>query len=343
MSGQGRWSLGRRLGGVLGVLVLGLGKTPPGAGGADCLAVSGEVVYWGSTSLNEWKGTNRSLYGELRSMPSGTFEGWACVDMGQWDSENTIRDKHARLMFEVDRYPEACYWLREARRQGDSVVLQGDMEIHGVRRPLSIEGQIQGRDSDFRLQAHFQTRISDWGMKPPRLMAVMKVQDSVRVEIDAELRPSSCGRVVRHRPSGQGSPSAPGAPVYEAYCSFCHMPQGQGQGPYPPVTHVPALLRHPEGRAYLTRVVLYGLFGPIEVGGKRYEGFLMPAFGDLMDDETVARILNEVVFALGRASTTDVRPFTPEEVRRYRTPETTPADMGRLRQKIVQALQALSP
>jgi len=315
----------------------------PDAWGATCFAVSGEVTYKASTLLNEWQGVNRSLYGELQSVGPEEFRGWACVDMSAWDSGNTTRDKHARIMFEVEKYPEACYTLQGVQRRGTSVIVQGVMQIHGVGRPLSMEGQlIEGSDSSFRLKARFQTQISDWGMTPPRLMAVMSVKDQVHVEVDARLRPSACGQVTRH-PSGTPVAAGDKAAVYEAYCSFCHMPRGQGQGYYPPVTHVATFLRHPEGRSYLARVVMYGLFGPIEVGGKRYEGFLMPSFGELMDDAMLARLLNEILFVLHRPAPTGVPPYTPEEVRRYRTPPATPADMWKVRQRIVQGLREGAP
>ncbi|GBC85796.1 Cytochrome c-552 [bacterium HR11] len=312
------------------------------AWGEACFTVSGEVTYWASTLLNQWKGVNRSLYGELRPVAPETFQGWACVSMSDWDSGNATRDKHGRIMFEVEKYPEACYAIREARLKGTVGVVSGTMDIHGVRRPLSIEGRVESRGSDFRLKARFPTRISDWGMTPPRLMAVMNVRDEVQVEIDATLRPSPCGQV-RHRPPSPGSMEAQKAAVFEAYCSFCHMPQGQGQGYYPPVTHVATFLRHPEGRAYLARVVMYGLFGPIEVSSKKYEGFFMPAFGELMDDSMLARVLNELLFALSRASPPGASPYTAEEVRRYRTPPATPADMWHFRQRIVRELSQTSP
>lgn len=302
-----------------------------------CFTVSGEITYWGFTLLNQWKGINRSLYGELRLGVLEDFQGYACVNMSQWDSGNTTRDKHARIMFEVDKYPEACYTLHAMHRKGYSVTIEGSMEIHGVRRPIRIEGQIERQDASFRLKAQFRTRISDWGMDPPRLMAIMSVKDDVLVEIDATLRPSYCGQVRRGQ-QGTGIVKAQKAAIYEAYCSFCHMPDAHGQGYYPPLTHVGIFLRHPEGRAYLARVVMYGLFGPIEVGGKKYEGFLMPAFGDLIDDEMLAKLLNEILFVLHRPPLSDVQPYTSEEIRRYRTPPASPAIMWDYRQRILREL-----
>lgn len=323
-------------------LLIAIPSAAADAGPATCFAVSGEVAYWGSTLLNQWRGVNRSLYGELQSFAPEAFQGWACVDMRQWDSGNTTRDKHAQIMFEVERYPEACYLLQETRLRSTSVWIRGLMEIHGVQRPLIIEGRLERQGSDFRLKAQFLTRISDWGMKPPRLMAVMNVRDETRVEIDATLRPTPCGRVRRGSGSG-GSPPVSKAIVYEAYCSFCHMPQGQGQGYYPPITHVATFLRHPEGRSYLARVVLYGLFGPIEVGEKKYDGFLMPPFGEDIDDEMLARLLNEILFILSPSPPSGVLPYTPEEVRRYRNPPALPSDMWHIRQKIVRDLRQSSP
>src|SRR5215471_19140641 len=54
-----------------------------------------------------------------------------------------------------------------------------------------------------------------------------------------------------------------GARVFEQSCGVCHQPSGLGvPGAFPPLAgHVAESFAQPNGRAYLVRVVLYGLSG----------------------------------------------------------------------------------
>lgn len=116
---------------------------------------------------------------------------------------------------------------------------------------------------------------------------------------------------------------------YHGYCGSCHLPNARGvPGLYPPLQSLGGYLCRVEGRRYATRVVLYGLVGPIEVEGVIYRGTrYMPSFGALLDDETVALILNDLLRLLHRPYPA----FTAAEVKRYRSPRATPNDMFRER------------
>ncbi len=67
-------------------------------------------------------------------------------------------------------------------------------------------------------------------------------------------------------------------------------------------------------------VVLYGLEGPLDVGGKRFEG-VMPPFGHLTDQQ-IAAIIGHVRSSWGNAA---LRPKDSQAI--------TPADVAKLRKK----------
>lgn len=124
-----------------------------------------------------------------------------------------------------------------------------------------------------------------------------------------------------------------GQAFYKGYCSSCHMPEAEGiPGLYPPLGPIAAYACLPEGRAYLVRVVLFGLIGPLRVQGIEYRGTrFMPAFGDLLDDEGVALVLNDLLRVLRVRGPT----FVPEEIGRWRTPRLTPNQVYRLREALL--------
>jgi mono/diheme cytochrome c family protein len=110
-----------------------------------------------------------------------------------------------------------------------------------------------------------------------------------------------------------GARYADGAASFQANCVVCHGRDGAGQPSLaPPLTNYPArYIGTAEGRRQLAMTVLYGMFGDIAVEQKHYN-FKMPEFGKLSDD-SVAAVLNFVVFDLGHAPE-DSTPMNPADI-----------------------------
>jgi mono/diheme cytochrome c family protein/lysophospholipase L1-like esterase/glucose/arabinose dehydrogenase len=82
----------------------------------------------------------------------------------------------------------------------------------------------------------------------------------------------------------------------EAHCATCHQPDGKGLDPaFPPLVGTPWVTGSEER---LTKIVLHGLHGRIEVNGKVYDPEKgvppMTAFGSILSDEEVADVLTYV-------------------------------------------------
>lgn len=109
---------------------------------------------------------------------------------------------------------------------------------------------------------------------------------------------------------------AAGQKDYAARCSMCHQPSGAGlAGQFPRLAgRLGKIAAKPEGRRYLALVLLYGLYGPINVDGRAVSG-VMPAMGS-MSDAAIADLLNHAV-ALPKA-TKGGAPFTAAEVAKVR-------------------------
>jgi mono/diheme cytochrome c family protein len=99
----------------------------------------------------------------------------------------------------------------------------------------------------------------------------------------------------------------PGKARFDSYCAACHISGGPGGiGEAPPLEASP-WVTGPEHR--LIRIVLHGLRGPIEIGGKTYNQE-MPAFGQVLSDADLAALVSFVRRQFGGATT----PVTPEMV-----------------------------
>jgi mono/diheme cytochrome c family protein len=86
-----------------------------------------------------------------------------------------------------------------------------------------------------------------------------------------------------------------GEQKFGAICASCHKPDGKGD----PVQRIPPLdgsdwvAGDKATAARLSRIVLYGLSGPIEVNGQAYNG-VMPSQGGVLKDYEIAGVLTYI-------------------------------------------------
>jgi mono/diheme cytochrome c family protein len=129
---------------------------------------------------------------------------------------------------------------------------------------------------------------------------------------------------------------ASGPQTFTSRCSMCHQPSGMGlPGQFPRLSgRVSEIAASPEGRDYLAKVLLYGLYGPITVDDKKIAG-LMPGMGT-MSDQDIADVLNHAVSLKKTAK--PAPPFTASEIAKVRaagklTASQVAAERGRLAAK----------
>jgi mono/diheme cytochrome c family protein len=127
---------------------------------------------------------------------------------------------------------------------------------------------------------------------------------------------------------------ADGAKLF-SQCAGCHQANGQGiPGAFPPLAgHVAEILSKQGGREYLIKMLLWGLQGPIEVKGMKYNG-AMPAYNGLKDEE-IAALLNHIATAWGDDKKVQgFKPFTAAEVKALREKKLTPQQVLEERKKL---------
>jgi len=133
---------------------------------------------------------------------------------------------------------------------------------------------------------------------------------------------------------GTALAGADGATVYKK-CSICHKSNGVGStGFYPPLAgHAPKLLS--ADRTYMVKVILYGLEGEIDVEGKTYKR-KMRAFGDKLQDDEIAAVLNYVLSSWGNGKmlSKEHKEFTAAEVKALRGKKLTAEQVHKERQKL---------
>ena len=70
----------------------------------------------------------------------------ATVDLSSIDTDNPDRDAHIRSadFFEVETYPTLTYRSTGIREDGDGYIVDGELTLHGVTRPVPLHLEING-------------------------------------------------------------------------------------------------------------------------------------------------------------------------------------------------------
>ncbi len=110
---------------------------------------------------------------------------------------------------------------------------------------------------------------------------------------------------------------AKGKEIYnrEGYCITCHQADGAGleSSGFPPLSKSKWVTGNPDR---LIKLVLHGIYGPIEVNGKKYPGNVpMTPYGGMLNDEEMAAVLNYVRNSFGNSASTLI---TKEKVKSVR-------------------------
>jgi len=126
-----------------------------------------------------------------------------------------------------------------------------------------------------------------------------------------------------------------GERTYNDNCSGCHQRSGKGiPGGFPPLAgHAPEVMQK-GGRAYIVRLVLFGLSGAIDIDGTAYNGN-MPSWSDALKDDQIAAVINYVLTDWDNAKLMpkDFAPILPAEVTAARAENLTPEQVYALRER----------
>nr|WP_256534290.1 PVC-type heme-binding CxxCH protein [Lewinella sp. JB7] len=144
-----------------------------------------------------------------------------------------------------------------------------------------------------------------------------QVLNSARAHLRGEPYVEPVAEIAENPDSPIARAYALGEEIYgqEGYCGTCHQENGKGLAAtgYPPLAGSPWVTGSPER---LIKLVMHGMYGPIDVLGKHYEGQVpMTAYGGLMSDEEMAAVLTYVRNSFGNTASM----IKPEQIDAVRT------------------------
>ncbi|MBI2925943.1 MAG: c-type cytochrome [Verrucomicrobia bacterium] len=185
-------------------------------------------------------------------------------------------------------------WRRDAILDGILAAVPPDLQnvrpLRLTREPAVLTRLAHSDDSTLRERAFRVLSFFTWPGAPSLRPSVVDVQP---------LTPEEQRR------------AEAGEQQFALLCAACHQPHGGGLANVAPPLSGSEWIHGPTER--LARIVLHGLYGPVEVKGERWN-LAMPGFGAALDDEQIAAILTYV----GRAWGNTARPVEPSLIARVR-------------------------
>jgi polyisoprenoid-binding protein YceI len=124
------------------------------------------------------------------SLADGTLCGSAPVTGITVQDENLAGHLLTPDFFDAERFPQVSFTSTELRRDGDELVVEGELEIRGARKPVRLTGTISGPVND-RIGISLETQIDrtdfgmTWQMELPG--GGTALENEVRLTADLEL------------------------------------------------------------------------------------------------------------------------------------------------------------
>ncbi len=229
---------------------------------------------------------------------------------------NKVDEKLLRQLLVAKDYKARAAAVRVLRYTGHQVpdqaklLMQAAKDVHGrVRLEAIVAASWLDKTKGLPIVLEAGKKPIDLWIKPPYETALAhlngrEVKEKKEAVVKTELK------------GVEGELFNKGKAIYsrEGFCITCHQPDGKGlpASGFPPLT----------GTAWVTgsqerfiKLVLKGIYGPIEVAGKNYPGQVpMTPFGSMLKDDEIAAVITYVRNSFGNKASA-VSPAKVKEVR----------------------------
>ena len=109
--------------------------------------------------------------------------------IAEGDQRQVTQTLRGREVLDVQKHPTATYVVRSSRAvapaAGEPVTtfeLDGEFDLHGVRRPLRFKAVIQRSEDALRVHGRFVIKQSDFGIKPyTKFLGTVRVADELTI------------------------------------------------------------------------------------------------------------------------------------------------------------------
>jgi polyisoprenoid-binding protein YceI len=150
-----------------------------------------QLRFYAVSRFMDADGGFRRFAGEVR-LEDGrpeTATGRVTVEVASIDTANGTRDNHLRSedFFDARRFPEATLVVGGARREGERVLVTGELAIRGVSRPVTVPVTVAVAGGVIRVTGDLVVNRREFGIAYQSRLNPIK--DDVKVRFDLTLVP----------------------------------------------------------------------------------------------------------------------------------------------------------
>jgi polyisoprenoid-binding protein YceI len=139
------------------------------------------------------KGRFNRFEGTLQVDADGAV-GSGSVEVQSVDTGEQQRDDHLRSpdFFDVASFPKIEFRSTDIQVDGEEITVQGQITIHGVTQPITLQGEFEGSETDHQgqprvgLSLSAQIKRSDFDMRFNAALGSgnLVVSDKVKIQVD---------------------------------------------------------------------------------------------------------------------------------------------------------------
>lgn len=115
------------------------------------------------------------------------------VILSSLDTGIGLRNRHIRENYlETDKYPITHFSRKIIKaesisdEQGYKVQVAGKIYLHGVDRPLEVNGTLLGDENNYQIRTKFIVKLSDFNIEIPSIM-FYKIDEAMDLELDFQI------------------------------------------------------------------------------------------------------------------------------------------------------------
>ena len=140
-------------------------------------------------------GTSSTIEGKAVVQPDGRVLAMVRVPMASFDSGERNRDSDMRETVEASRFPFVVFKgvaridpqaLAAGRTATVEMKIEGEVELHGVKKPVEVPLTIEFAPGSARARGTFEVSLDAFEIDRPSLLFV-KIDDACRIELDLTL------------------------------------------------------------------------------------------------------------------------------------------------------------
>jgi polyisoprenoid-binding protein YceI len=161
----------------------------------DGRLISGTLSFDGHATAGDFTGSTSTVSGEVSGAGDlSSVRGWVEAPVQTLKTGNGKRDKDLNKSMESDKYPNLRFDLARVVNQGGSgdsvsVLLEGQLRIHGVTQQVKLPGSIRFTGTEARVRTDFPLNLKDYRIGGlSKLLGMLKMYEDIEVHADLVFR-----------------------------------------------------------------------------------------------------------------------------------------------------------